>query len=169
MSRTRTPKPEALEPHKSENKTSKSNSGPKLSAPKLRCLVYSRNVSNVNTNDMQFGKLLTDLRRACYCSGAHLEVVREDQSSKWCVSYTRFNGNLGRSRRFKCGNSQCMLQVDRDTGAALMIYKLWCLNRAKTVQRPKFRGHCLSYAPNIAPLKERAGVGVDWRPLRMCA
>jgi hypothetical protein len=51
------------------------------------------------------GKLLHQGKYDCKKTGASLVLVREDQSSKWCVDCGRYNGNLGSRRIFKCGNT----------------------------------------------------------------
>ena len=89
-----------------------------------------------NIQTMKFGQLLQKLKYDCKNSGARLELVREDRSSKWCVGCGRYNGNLGRRRIFKCGNATCLLHVGRDAGASLMILKMWMIKRCQIrVQR----------------------------------
>jgi transposase len=85
---------------------------------------------------MRFGALKKQLQYDCGVSGACLELVREDRSSRWCVGCGKYNGNLGGGRTFKCGNAKCLLHVGRDAGAALMILKLWIIKRCQIrVQR----------------------------------
>ncbi len=83
------------------------------------------------TKDLPFGRLAEACARECTASGAQLEFVREDCTSKWCVGCGKYNGNLGRRRVFKCGNSNCLLHVPRDSGGALMIFKLWLISQSQ--------------------------------------
>ena len=78
---------------------------------------------------MRFGQLLRDLEYRCQSTGAFVWKVREDRTSKWCSACGRFCGYLGSKRNFKCPNESCLLHMDRDGGAARMIFILAFMSR----------------------------------------
>jgi hypothetical protein len=56
--------------------------------------------------------------------GVDCTVVISDEpwTSKTCHACGQINSNLGGSRRFECSNTQCGLEIDRDTNGALNIF-----------------------------------------------
>jgi hypothetical protein len=91
----------------------------------------SSRLDNGAINAMGFGALRRQLKFDCGRTGCQLRLVREDRSSSWCTYCGRYNGNLGSSRTFKCGNANCLKQYNRDAGAGRGITQLDLMDRAK--------------------------------------
>jgi hypothetical protein len=92
---------------------------------------HSRGVNNGAISAMAFGQLRKRLDHDCAITGALLQLVREDRTSRWCVFCGKYNGSLGASRRFHCGNSNCLHSFGRDAGAALNIVFKYLMKRAQ--------------------------------------
>jgi hypothetical protein len=92
---------------------------------------HPRGINNGAISDMAFGQLRRLLKHQCAITGALLEMVREDRTSRWCVYCGKYNGSLGASRSFHCGNAKCLHSYGRDAGAALNIIFKYLIKRAK--------------------------------------
>jgi hypothetical protein len=91
----------------------------------------SSRLDNGGINAMGFGALRRQVVFDCGRTGCQLRYVREDRSSSWCTYCGRYNGNLGASRTFKCGNAKCLKQYSRDAGSGRGITQVELMDRAK--------------------------------------
>jgi hypothetical protein len=80
---------------------------------------------------MKFGQLRKQLKSECAATRCWYMECREERSSSWCVYCGAYNGNLGASRTFKCGNAKCLMSYPRDAGSGLSILKMHEATRAK--------------------------------------